>query len=163
MNIEQWQEWVKIVDMPLMQILWVIFKWNLTTSSLKIKMSKINDASFSIQTNWTCQNLFEAHLMSKDTYSIIWILVKWENILFFIFIMIITVNLYLPKWSWKISGCLNIAIVIELSLNNKVTDLGKEKSCLIGGTAGTWTTPRLCKVKIEELGGADQERLIRQG
>lgn len=92
--------------------------------------------------------------MSKDTYSIIWILVEWENILFLIFTMIITLNLYLPKWNWKISGCLNIAIVIELSLNNKVIDFGKEKRCLKGATAGTWATPRrLCKVKTGEVGG----------
>lgn len=107
---------LKVVDISLIQMLQVLFRGSLLTSSLKIKMSKINYAPFCIQTNWNFQNSFEECLMSKDTHTLLWRAARWENICFsFSKDDNHTQKFLSAKWNQRISGYLKITTGSELS------------------------------------------------
>lgn len=93
-----------------------------SVSSTKIKMSKFNPASFCIQTNW---------IFSKYIWSTAYV----KRHLLYLnasemrkhpssFLKSYTLDIYLLKWDWRISGSLNIATIIELF--NKGDDFGKK-------------------------------------
>lgn len=92
-----------------------------SVSSTKIKMSKFNRASFCIQTNW---------IFSKYIWSTAYV----KRHLLYLnasemrkhspppsFLKSYTLDIYLLKWDWRISGSLNIAIIIELFLTKAMT------------------------------------------
>lgn len=131
---------LKTVDISLIQILQVLFKRNLKTSSLKIKMSKINYAPFCIQTNWNFQNLFEVCLMSKDTYTLLWRAARWENICFSFSKDDDHTQFLSAKWDQRISGYLKITIGSELSFSRLVIDV--DKAVMFVWVSQVWRTRR---------------------
>ena len=79
--------------------------------------------------------------------------------------MIIHTKSLSAKKEKRISGYLNIAIIIELLLNSKVIDFSKEHSCLnlIGNCWDVAYTKKVVQEKTGEESGLDHEGLLRHG
>lgn len=79
--------------------------------------------------------------------------------------MIIHTKSLSAKKETRISGYLNIAIIIELLLNSKVIDFSKEHSCLnlIGNCWDVAYTKKVVQEKTGEESGLDHEGLLRHG
>lgn len=77
--------------------------------------------------------------------------------------MIIHTKSLSDKEGTRISGYLNIAIIIELLLNSKVIDFSKERSCLnlIGNCWDVAYTKKVVQEKTGEEGGLDHEGLCK--
>ena len=79
--------------------------------------------------------------------------------------MIIHTKSLSAKKETRISGDLNIALIIELLLNSKVIDFSKEHSCLnlIGNCWDVAYTKKVVQEKTGEESGLDHEGLLRHG
>lgn len=107
-------------------MLQVLFRGSLLTTSLKIKMSKINYAPFCIQTNWNFQNLFEECLIVKRHPHSPLESSEVRKHLPLIFKRRQSHTKFLSaKGNQKISGYLKITTGSELSFNSLVIDADK--------------------------------------